>query len=162
MYPKKTHHTEAEPETDSRVCDIKEHIWAMESGRTDIPSQSGHCPLFVHAHLQSKLLVYKTNCLVMQVSREASLLSPGAKFNKPLDSWSFCFKIWGHYFWPVNHQLSALPSKILKKINKKKWQLLVLKHPCIPAAAAWFSTPEGKWEKPCTAELCQHTGKVHL
>lgn len=111
MHPKKTHHTEAEPETDSKVWDIKEHIWAMESGRTDIPSQSGHCPLFVRAHLQSKLLVYKTNCLVMQVSREASLLSPGAKFNKPLDSWSFCFKIWGHYFWPVNHQLSALPSK---------------------------------------------------
>lgn len=53
----------------------------------------------------------------MQVSRGASLLNPGAKFNKPLDSWSFCFKIWGQRLWPVNHQLSALPSKI--KIKKK-------------------------------------------
>lgn len=98
----------------------------------------------------------------MQVSHGASLLNPGAKFNKPLDSWSFCFKIWGQRLWPVNHQLSALPSKI--KIKKKQWQLLGLKHPCIPAAAAWFSIPEVKWEKPCTAEeqLCQHTGKVHL
>lgn len=88
----------------------------------------------------------------MQVSREASPLNPGAKFNEPLDSWFCCFQIWGRSFWPVNHQLSALPSKIKKKKRKKKWQLLGLKHPCVPAAAAWCSIPEGKWEKPCTAE----------
>lgn len=70
---------------------------------------------FVLARFESEPLVYETNCLVMQVSCEASLFSPGAKFNKPLDSWPFCFKIWGQRFWPVNHQLSALPSKIKKK-----------------------------------------------
>lgn len=74
---------------------------------------------FVLARFESEPLVYKTNCLVMQVPREASLLNPGAKFNKPLDSWPFCFKIWGQRFWSLNHQLSALPSKIKKKKKKK-------------------------------------------
>lgn len=53
MHLRKTHHTEAEPETDRRVCDIKQHIWAMESGTTDIPAQFGHCPLFVPAQIQT-------------------------------------------------------------------------------------------------------------
>lgn len=112
MHLKKNSHQSAwDRQEDRRTGHIKQHIWAGVTQNWH-SSTVWTLPLFVPAHFESKPLVYKTNCLVMQVSSEASPLNPGAKFNEPLDSWFCCFQIWGRSFWPVNHQLSALPSKI--------------------------------------------------